>query len=260
MNIPFDFPLILTSVVIFSGVVSLIDILFLESRRKRTGKKKSKFVEYCRSFFPALLAVLIIRSFIIQPYRVPTGSLEPTVLPGDFIVVNQFAYGLRLPVLNTKIFKVSEPKLGDVVLFRWPVNPSIIFVKRVVGLPGDHLVYKNKILTINGKEAEQTSLGMGLDIEGNISVPAKLYSEILPNGVVHKIFVKNGVNEGENFDVVVPPNDYFVMGDNRDDSDDSRTWGFVPEKNLIGKAFGIWMNWDSQNLTIRWNRIGKALK
>lgn len=254
-----DFPLILTLLVILSGIISLIDVLFFARKRKATAAKQPIIIEYARSFFPILLIVLLIRSFLVQPYRVPTGSLEPTVLPGDFIVVNQFAYGLRLPVLNSKILAVGEPKLGDIVLFRWPVDPRIVFVKRVIGIPGDHVVYKDKVLTINGKVAFQKDAGMDLELASDIPFPVQVKSEQLPSGE-HKVFVRSDHSGPDNIDVIVPANNYFMMGDNRDNSGDSREWGFVPEKNLVGKVFGVWMSWDSHNTTVRWSRIGKAIR
>lgn len=258
MTISFDVPLILTLLTLISGIIALIDILFLAKKRAKDEKPKHIF-EYARSFFPVFLLVLIIRSFIIQPYRVPTGSLEPTVMPGDFIVVNQFAYGLRLPVLRTKIYNVGEPKRGDIVLFYYPKDDSTIYVKRVIGLPGDHIAYHDKVLTINGDRIWQTPMGMDLDVESNYVIPVQVKMEVLGN-VEHRIFVKPGYKLGESFDLVVPENNYFMMGDNRDDSADSREWGFVPEKNIIGKAFGVWMSWDSDKSGVRWDRIGKGIK
>jgi len=260
MNIYFDFPLVLTSLTIISGLIALIDILFFASKRKKTKKKQPLVFEYSRSFFPILLVVLIIRSFIVQPYRVPTGSLVPTILPGDFIAVNQFAYGLRLPVLNNKIVSIGEPKRGDIVLFRWPLDPSVIFVKRVIGIPGDHIVYKNKTLTINGIEAKQQFLDKDLSVNSNDKIPAVVFrkTENLL-GINHQIFVRKVGGQNQYFDIIVPEGQYFMMGDNRDDSDDSRYWGFVPESNLIGKAFLVWMSFDSQNHCIKWNRIGNIL-
>jgi signal peptidase I len=255
--ITFDYMFFLTVLVIVTGVITLFDLLFLAKKR---GLTKANWVtENSRSFFPILLLVLLIRAFLIQPYQVPTGSLEPTVMPGDFIVVSQFNYGLRLPVTNTKIIPIKEPKVGDIVLFRWPKNPKIIFVKRVIGTPGDHITYHNKILTINGDRAWQTPFGMDLDNEGDVPIPVQIKVEQLGT-VTHKIAIRSGVNLGEDFDLVVPKNSYFMMGDNRDGSDDSRSWGFVPEENLIGKAFGIWMSWDSKNKNIRWERIGKPVR
>lgn len=253
----FDVPLILTLLVLVSGAIALIDFLFF-ARKRVAGTRPFWVVEYARSFFPVFLSVLLIRSFLIQPYRVPTGSLAPTVLPGDFIVVNQFAYGLRLPVLNTKILSIGEPKRGDIMLFRFPKDPKVLFVKRVIGLPGDHVIYRNKVLIVNNNTMWQTAYGMDLYVEDGFSMPVHVKIEKLDQ-LIHKIFVKPGHREWENVDVVVPPGSYFVMGDNRDNSDDSRSWGFVPEANLIGKAFGVWMSWDSEKTNVRWERIGTKL-
>ena len=258
MKIYFDFPLILTGLVFLTGFITLIDVLFFSKKRERMRKEEPWFIDYPKSFFPVLLIILLIRSFLIQPYRVPSGSLEPTVLPGDFIAVNQFAYGLRLPVLNKKIYAIGEPKLGDIALFRWPIDPSIIFVKRVIGVPGDHIIYKDKKLTINGKLAEQQFLGQDTDKE--TFVPVKKLSENLPNDIKHNIFIRANTNNGQNFEVTVPKDSYFMMGDNRDGSDDSRYWGFVPEANLVGKAFVIWMSWDKNAKLVRFNRLGTVLK
>lgn len=254
----FDFAFYLTLAVVVAGVISLVDLLFFK-RRRPTGKKAPMVIEYARAFFPVLLVVWVMRSFIIQPYRVPTGSLEPTVMPGDFIAVEQFAYGLRLPAMNQKIIPIGEPKRGDIALFRWPKDPSIVFVKRVIGLPGDHVVYKNKILTINGKEAKQKLLFKAYDEnEWGYKRPVYVKQEDL-GGVNHNIYVQPYGGEMGDYNLVVPKGEYFMMGDNRDNSDDSRQWGFVPEKDLIGKAFGIWMSWDPIHHAIRWNRIGSAL-
>lgn len=259
MPINFDFPFILTMLVVITGLVAMADILFL-SKNRTEGQKMPYAIEFARSFFPALLLVWIIRSFIIQPYRVPTGSLEPTVLPGDFIAVKQFSYGLRMPVGNHKLVSVSNPKRGDIALFHWPVDTNKLFVKRVIGLPGDHIVYKDKTLTINGQQMAQEYVGKAADIEqdgGTSEVDQKIENL---NGIKHNIFVKPYAIDPVDIDVVVPAGHYFMMGDNRDDSDDSRSWGFVPDSYLIGKAFGIWMSWDSMAHKIRWNRIGQAVK
>jgi signal peptidase I len=259
MPLSLDFPLLLTLFVIITGLITLADTVFLAKRRKEDTKLPYA-VEFSRSFFPALLLVWIIRSFIIQPYRVPTGSLEPTILPGDFIAVKQFSYGLRLPVINLKIVRISEPHRGDIALFHWPVDPKKLFVKRVIGLPGDHITYQDKLLTINGKPMTQGFLGKAKDIEqdGMTSEVDQKIEDL--NGIKHRIFVKPNTRDLVDIDIVVPEGHYFMMGDNRDDSDDSRSWGFVPENLLIGQAFGIWMSWDSQNHQIRWNRIGRVIK
>lgn len=253
-----NFPLILTLITLFTGFIALLDVLFFAKQRKQKNiEKPNVIIEYSKSFFPVFLLVLVIRSFIVQPFHVPTGSLEPTVLPGELLAVNQFDYGLRLPVVNTKVVKIGEPKVGDVVVFRWPTDTRIDFVKRVVGVPGDHIVYKDKVLYVNDKEAKQTLMGEGVDIEPTGNLNVQKYEEDL-NGVKHDIFI-NPQRPGEDFDITVPADTYFMMGDNRDNSNDSRYWGPVPESNLIGKAFFIWMSWDSQTHSIRWKRIGTTL-
>ena len=152
----FDFMFFLTLSVFITGFISFIDFIFLSKKRKKN--KLPWYIDYSKSFFPVLLLVFIIRAFIVQPYRVPTGSLEPTILPGDFIIVNQFKYGLRFPIFNKKILKIDEPKTGDIVLFRWPKNPNLIFVKRIVGIPGDHIIYnEEKQLIINNKKIKYES-------------------------------------------------------------------------------------------------------
>lgn len=255
----FNFTLLLTSLVILTGIISLIDVAVLAKIRYKNNTRMPKVSEYARSFFPVLLLVWVIRSFIVQPYRVPTGSLEPTVLPGDFILVNQFAYGLRLPVLNKKLVNIGKPKRGDIVLFHWPVKPSVVFVKRLIGLPGDHVVYRNKTLTINGKVMSQRFLSNAFDTEPDqLPIKVEKKEENLA-GLKHGIYVRPfGGMTGE-VEVTVPKGGYFVMGDNRDDSDDSRVWGFVPERLLIGKAMRIWMSWDSDKHRVRWQRVGKII-
>lgn len=260
-----NFPVTLTLLVFVTGIIALFDWLLFARKRKAEHRKHGVIVENARGFFPVLLLVWVIRSFIIQPYHVPSGSLEPTVLAGDFIVANQFDYGLRFPIDNIKFINIGEPKVGDIVLFYNPTDPSVVFIKRVAGTPRDHVQYKNKILYINGKEAKQTPVGMAEDLEpGREPLFVNRMIEDL-NGIRHEIFVWPTGGETQDFDFVVPPGQYFMMGDNRDNSDDSR-YGFgsgqlifVPERNIIGKAFGIWMSWDANNWRIRWNRIGKGI-
>lgn len=255
-NIFFDIPFILTSITLITGVVALLDVLFLV--KKRSDDKPPLLIEYARAFFPVFLLVLLIRSFLICPYKVPTGSLEPTVLPGEFLLVNQYVYGLRLPVFNTKIWSIGEPKRGDITLFRPPHDPSRPFVKRVIGLPGDHVVYRHKILTVNGNVMWQTPFGMDLTTEADLPVQVQVKLENLDQ-VTHKIFIRPGRKMWEDIDVVVPPHSYFMMGDNRDNSNDSREWGVVPEENLIGRAIVIWMSWDSTRSRVRFDRIGTRI-
>ena len=246
-----NFETILVCAVTLTGLMTL-------ARSLKIVKSLPAQVEYVRSFFPVLLLVLIIRSFLMQLHYVPTGSLEPTVLPGDLVATNQFSYGLHLPITNTKIFEVGKPKIGDVVVFSSPLDPKTTLVKRVIGTPGDHISYLNKQLMINGMPAVQVSEGKGVDIEpnGNIIVEQKLENLA---GAQHKIFIKFQHDLKDNFEVIVPPHQYFVMGDNRDNSFDSRDWGFVPERNLIGKAFAIVLSWDMDHFKIRWKRTGEIL-
>lgn len=261
-----NFQVTLTILMFGTGIIVLIDKLFFHKKRVIQQRARPFIVENSYAFFGVLLLVWIIRSFLIQPYRVPTGSLQPTVEPGDFLVVNQFAYGLHFPIGNKKFFSVDEPKRGDVALFYYPVDPNMVFVKRVIGLPGDHIEFRNKVLYINQKEMVQTDLGNAVDDEpaalGGIEQHnfVQLKEENLA-GIKHKIYMLNGNTAlGRDFKISVPAGHYFMMGDNRDNSDDSRVWGFVPKQNLIGKAFGIWMSWDSLTNKPRWKRIGLSVK
>jgi len=269
----FDFLLLLLLLTIFTGVVALVDMVYhaiIGQPRKKTGKFPV-IIEYCRAFFPVLLAVFLIRSFIAQPYRVPTGSLEPTVMPGDFILVTQYDYGVKFPVWNKTLFKVGEPKRGQIALFYWPVNHAVTFVKRVIGTPGDHISYIDKVLYINGKKMSQKLVGHATDNDGPGTPSWKMavYSENL-DGVTHKIYrcaqaeMNCPVPGVHNFyNLIVPKGEYFMMGDNRDNSDDSRSWGFVPVKNFIGRARWVWLSWNAEATNwlhkIRWHRFGTAL-
>jgi signal peptidase I len=185
--------------------------------------------------------------------------LEPTLLVGDFVLVNKFDYGIRIPVAHQKLAKVGAPKNGDIFVFRFPPNPSLDFIKRVIGVPGDHIKYVKKVLYINGKEMTQTfkENTTRIDEEGRKQEVVVKEENLL--GVKHTIY-QNQNQESDDFDdIVVPEGMYFAMGDNRDDSADSRYWGFVPEKNVIGKAVLIWMSWNSTDHNIRWNRLIKSI-
>lgn len=260
MNI--NFPLVLVILTALSGLIYLMDVLFWEKKRLAKNKKMPVFIDYARSFFTIFLLVLIIRSFIVSPFRVPSGSMEPTIVPNDFIIVNQFAYGLRLPVLNTKVVSIGEPKRGDVVVFRYPGDPKVDFIKRAVGLPGDHVVYKDRQLTINGKLVETKLIGDGWDLEEPVApdVATWTYEETLGTAK-HRIYGwKSGARSDAPVDVIVPKNMYFMMGDNRDNSGDSRFFGFVPEENIVGKAVVIWFSWAGfREGLVRWSRLGSLL-
>lgn len=238
-----DFPLILTCGVFVMGIIWLIDTLWLSKRRlqkeqqSREEQAEPLLVEYSKSFFPVLLLVLILRSFLVEPFQIPSGSMLPTLQVGDFILVNKFAYGIRLPVVDYKVVEVGEPKRGDVMVFRYPENPKINYIKRVIGLPGDKITYKNKTLYINGVKADQTF----------VSEKWFPHSELLQEklGAVSHSIYRDVAVAAIDVEVVVPAGKYFMMGDNRDNSNDSRYWGFVPEANIVGKAFAVWLHWDT---------------
>lgn len=256
----FNFELILFYLVVISGVIALFDVIFLAKKRKQKNiQKLPVIIDYARSFFPVLLAVFLLRSFLYEPFRIPSGSLEPTLLTGDFILVNKFDYGVRLPVTHQKIVKSDEPKRGDIIVFRWPPNPSVLFIKRVIGVPGDHIDYVNKTLYINGKLIPQTfdKNTTNIDEAGDTLQVVQKQEDLL--GVKHDIFQIPDRSSMDFHNIIVPPNMYFAMGDNRDNSADSRFWGFVPEENIVGKAVLSWLSWDSVNHSIRWNRIGKVI-
>jgi len=263
-----NFPLILLSLTLFSGVIVLVDAIFVWRRRRRLGKALGRratlpvLIDYARSFFPILLIVLIIRSFIAQPFKVPTGSLSPTVLPGDMIFVTQYNYGVRWPVWNTTFITTQHPGRGQIALFDFPVNEEVPFVKRVVGIPGDDISYIDKVFYINGKKCNQTYLGDATDSNGgDTSWPVKVYSEDL-DGITHKIYINPKIPAKNFYHLKVPKGEYMMIGDNRDNSADSRVWGFVDENDFIGRAQFIWMNWTSSAdllHKIKWSRIGQKL-
>ena len=267
----FDFATILVFLTFLSGIIWLIDSLFFAVKRQgsapMTGTteassasvEKPLIVDYARSFFPIFLFVLILRSFIVEPFRIPSGSMMPTLLIGDFILVNKFDYGIRLPVLNSKIIANKTPVRGDIIVFRYPENPRIPFIKRVVGLPGDHIAYYDKTLYINGEPMMQTISGTyKVNGSGKIMNGASIRVEDL-KVLKHDILVNMDRYSNE-IEGIVPEGHYFVLGDNRDNSKDSRYWGYVPDNNLIGRAFLIWMNWDIRNGGVDWKRIGTMMK
>lgn len=259
MKLFFDFTFFLTALMLVTGIGYFADVTVLAKRRLQSGAEQSKFIEYCRALFPAIFLVWAVRSFAFDHFRVPTGSLEPTIMPGDFIAIKPYEYGLRVPVLRKKVVSINEPKLGDIALFYWPKDESVRFVKRIVGLPGDHIQYKNKTLFVNGKKAEQKYIGEAMSEEpGRAPSPVAVFEENL-QGVKHFIYVRKDLRDKKEVDVIVPADHYFAMGDNRDDSYDSRYWGAVSEKNFIGQAFGVWMSWNSNLSKIRWDRIGKGI-
>jgi signal peptidase I len=258
-----DFALIIVVLTALTGVISAVDaLLFSRSRLAAVARgeqvKEPIIVEYARSFFPILLIVLVIRSFLFEPFRIPSASMTPTLLTGDFIFVNKFAYGLRLPVVNTKIVELGEPQRGDVVVFRLPSDPSVNYVKRVVGLPGDVVDYHpaNKRITINGELISTQMAGPYQEEPGTMLGWEQL------GGHRHRVLLTQGaLSRGGTYEV--PAGHYFMMGDHRDNSQDSRyeEVGFVPEANLVGRATGVWMNWRQPSEGgPQWNRIGEGIE
>jgi len=283
--VQFDFAALLVSLSALTGVIWLVDALFFaKSRKARAEKgepaKEPLVVEYARSFFPVIFIVLIVRSFLAEPFRIPSNSMMPTLLTGDFVLVSKFGYGIRLPVIDTKIIPVGEPKRGDVIVFRYPGYacegreqrsarpcdepfmpvPFENYIKRVVGLPGDVIEYRNKVLTVNGVRVEAqpqeryVGVGSGREMTGALRLSEQLGDK------AHDILVVPSLRRADGEGVwTVPEGHYFAMGDNRDNSQDSRYWGFVPEENLVGKAFLIWMNWDGKNGGVDFSRLGTVI-
>lgn len=268
-----NFPLLLVIAVAVCGVLALLDLVLLAPRRRtaiatyqgQVGEpdpavleklgKEPLLVEYGKSFFPVLAIVLVLRSFLVEPFQIPSGSMKPTLEVGDFILVNKFAYGIRLPVLDTKVIEVGDPQRGDVMVFRYPSDPNVNYIKRVIGLPGDRIAYSNdKRLTVNGQLVAETLLG---DEPGTLG-SARLYQEKLGEveHMIRKEMRRNLMEPGKEW--VVPEGHYFMMGDNRDNSNDSRYWndpniprdllGMVPDRNIVGKAFAVWMSWPDPKL------------
>ncbi len=246
--------LILTLLTFLSGVIVALDKMFWKTdendNRQAPGMLRT-LVEYARSFFPVLLFVLVIRSFIFEPFRIPSGSMMPTLLEGDFIFVKKYAYGLRLPVSETKVVATGDPKRGDVIVFRLPSDPSINYIKRVIGLPGDEVIYERQRLTING---ETVDLKQG----PNATFAVPVFVEDL-DGRMHDILVTNPQFSTRDGTYRVPDGHYFVMGDNRDRSRDSRFIGAIPEKFLVGEAVRVWMHFVPWNVP-DWGRIGMKIQ
>lgn len=274
-----DFAQAMLLVLVVTGAIMVFDRwVWAPARRRRivelsrTGSTEAKnnagkepaVVEYARAFFPVILIVFLIRSFVAEPFRIPSGSMLPSLHIGDFILVNKFSYGIRLPVANLKLVDLGAPRRGEVAVFRFPSDPSINYIKRVVGVPGDHVVYKDKKLTINGvpmkqKDARAYALS---HTEAGTSMLVRRFEDL--DGARHDILVSDRPDHGPDT-FTVPPGQYFVMGDNRDQSNDSRYWGFVPDENLVGRAFLIWFSWDAQSSErwfwrrIVWNRVGDTI-
>jgi signal peptidase I len=266
-----NFALIMFLLLVFTGAVWLLDYFVLR-RQRAAGRPEPWWVEYAKSFFPVILIVFLLRSFLVEPFKIPSGSMLPTLLVGDFILVNKFTYGVRLPIVNVKLADINRPRRGEVMVFRYPENPSLDYIKRVVGLPGDKIEYRDKRLRINGEQVPVTPAGEYDYVESGLNfVATRRLNENLgghlhailvlpeapsvqPGGVRRFPFRDNCAYNDAGFTCTVPPGHYFMMGDNRDSSSDSRYWGFVPDANIVGKAFLIWWNFDN------FKRIGQSIK
>ncbi|MBY4676785.1 signal peptidase I [Marinobacterium arenosum] len=252
----FDFALILVVATGLCGAVWLLDRVWLAPQRRQRLEtaqaqaggnlpqetveqlnREPGWVDTGKSMFPVLAVVLVLRSFLIEPFQIPSGSMLPTLNIGDFILVNKYHYGIRLPVSNTKIIPINDPKRGDIAVFRYPQDPSVNYIKRVVGLPGDRIRYMDKTLYINGEAQPQQLVAQLPPAE-----PQQLLLNETLGGVKHRIY-QDLFRPRIDGEVEVPEGHYFVMGDNRDNSNDSRMWGFVPDELLVGKAFAVWVYW-----------------
>lgn len=266
-----NFPLILFSLLVITGAVWAFDYFLLRHKRKQ-DEEEPWWIEYPKSFFPIILIVFCLRSFVIEPFKIPSGSMIPTLIVGDFILVNKYTYGIRLPVINKKIIEMNDPKAGDVLVFRFPEDPSIDYIKRVVGVPGDVVTYHNKQLFINDQIVKQEYEADYKYVEPGLGyIYSEKYSEYLGE-ISHSILINQEVNglqyssvrvfpyrenckySRTGFTCTVPEGNYFTLGDNRDSSSDSRYWGFVPEENIVGKAFMIWWNFGD------FDRIGQSIQ
>ena len=212
-------------------------------------------IDFFSSLFPILFAVLFFRSFIIEPFRIPSGSMIPTLLVGDFILVKKYEYGIRMPLTNTIIFEMDKPEYGDVIVFQYPENKSINYIKRVVALPGDKIEYRNKTIFVNDRiyklnQLTQNSQDLYDDIKEFI---------MLENNGSREYMILNTNHRSNDFVYNVPSDSYFVLGDNRDNSNDSRYWGSVPKDNLVGEAFLIWMYWNPNSKVSFFDRFGESI-
>ena len=268
-----NFALILFSALVITGGIWMLDALLLK-RSRGPDDREPMLVEYAKSFFPVILVVFGLRSFLVEPFKIPSGSMMPTLLIGDFILVNKYTYGIRLPVINQKIVQLNNPERGDVMVFRYPADPSLDYIKRVIGVPGDVVEYRDKRLTVNGKPVPTANTGTYSYVGNGLNyISAAVYAEslkptphammtepgkppVFPAQVVDFPYRENcSYNvDGAGFVCKVPAGQYFMMGDNRDASNDSRYWGFVPDKNIVGKAFFIWMSFDD------FSRIGTTIR
>jgi len=243
MDFHLNLELMLVGLTLISGLILLF--YFFKGEKLDEDGREPLLLDYSKSFFPILLVVIVMRSFVAEPFRIPSGSMIPTLEIGDFVLVKKYAYGIKLPIIHKKIIEVDKPERGDVVVFRFPPNPKINYIKRLIGLPGDVIEWtQDKKLIVNGRKVTYKNLGeyQTPDKSGQMIGVTKL-AETLPNtDGPHELIIFPGLSRAGQW--TVPEGHYFMMGDNRDNSSDSRFWKFVPEENLVGKASLIWMHWD----------------
>lgn len=238
-----------------------VSFLFIFLNKKNINEK-NKILGWlnrqAKSFLPILLIVLFLRSFLAEPFRIPSGSMLPTLLIGDYILVNKYEYGMKLPITKTQVIEISKPQRGDVVVFRYPANEKINFIKRVIGLPGDTVNYENKNLYINNIKYKKVKKNEHKYLNDFFREEIEIFSE--SNKTKSYDILNDNMTPTNDDTFIVPEGKYFVMGDNRDHSSDSRYWGFVPDENLVGKAFLIWMSFNSENFSFKYKRIGNSIK
>jgi signal peptidase I len=265
-----DFSLILVLLTFAMGFIWALDVALLRGQRAARAAAAGEgagppgeptLVEFSRSFFPVVLGVLLIRSFLYEPFRIPSSSMMPTLRVGDFIFVSKFSYGLRLPVLNTEIMELGRPERGDVAVFRLPADPGTNYIKRVVGVPGDIVAVRDKRLWINGQPVPLEVTDETVRVEcGGFWFDARLAHETL-DGENHEVYLGGQRDRPSPFlDRPVPQGQYLVMGDNRDCSRDGRIIGYIPADHLVGRAVRIWMNWDGEAGRPLWHRIGNRIE
>jgi signal peptidase I len=279
LNLGFTFWLLFLTIA--SGTIYLLDFLFFQQARlapykdqlaglkkkekrqfyKDHGLKAPFIADQARSLFSVFIIVFFLRTFFIGNFMIPTASMTPTLPVGDFIFVNKTAYGIRAPFSNETIVKMGKPERGDIAVFHFPVNPDVDFVKRIVGMPGDVISYKNKMLTINGHKLDYTDCNRDAKNYYNQSLAGGSGDTVCTEdllGVKHQVDWVDSSSAKDFEGLKVPVGHYFVMGDNRDNSEDSRYWGFVPKKDLVGKAKVVWMSWDKIDKKVRWDELGKV--
>ncbi len=255
----FSLELILVLATLVTGVIWLVWAVLRRRLSPERQQQMPWYVDYSRSFFPVLLIVLVLRSFVAEPFRIPSGSMMPTLLVGDFILVNKFSYGVRLPVTRTLILETGSPERGDVAVFKYPRNPAEDYIKRVVGIPGDLIEFQDRTLHVNGEPQTTEEVGTYEGVgSGRMMTGATVFREHLGE-TPHEILMWER-SSGMSGSVRVPEGHYFMVGDNRDNSNDSRMWGFVSEDLLVGRALFIWLNWDYTGGHWDFSRVGNRIQ